>query len=310
MVQDYPVICLMGPTASGKSRVALAIAQQWPVEIVNVDATLIYKGLNIGSAKPSEQELKQVPHHLVDIRYPDHPYSVADFVKDASACIDLIQQRGKYPLLVGGTMMYCRALQYGLSNLPQADPQLRDNIEQQAQQQGWPALHDLLAQVDLATAERIHPNDAQRIQRALEVYYLTGQPLSEHNKQNQTAHPGPFINIGLLPDNRAWLHDKIEKRFQKLLECGFIEEVSNLVFQQGYSPELPALRSVGYRQIIHYLQGYYDYDTMIHKAIVATRQLAKRQITWLRKWPNLHPICCDQTDLADKLEKHLTNQLR
>lgn len=302
MNSSLPVVCLMGPTASGKSGAALQLAQYWAVEIVNVDATMVYRGLDIGSAKPSAQELESVPHHLIDIRDPDEPYSVADFVNDASDCIQAIRQRGHYPLLVGGTMMYYRALQYGLSNLPQADAQLRQTLTQRAQQLGWHALHAELQQVDPATAQRLHPNDSQRIQRALEVYHLTGQPLSAHNQQHQKTHPGPFVNIGLLPEDRAWLHSKIEARFYKLLEHGFIDEVSSLVFQQGYSAELPALRSVGYRQIIHYLQGHYDYDTMIHKAIVATRQLAKRQITWLRKWDRLQRISCDQPGIMRKID--------
>lgn len=305
MSSSLPVVCLMGPTASGKSSAAIQLAQYWPVEIVNVDATMVYRGLDIGSAKPSAQELESAPHHLIDIRDPDEPYSVADFVNDASDCIQAIRQRGHYPLLVGGTMMYYRALQYGLSNLPQADPQLRQTLTQRAQHQGWPALHTELQQVDPTTAQRLHPHDSQRIQRALEVYHLTGQPLSAHTQQPQQAHPGPFINIGLLPDDRAWLHNKIETRFYKLLEHGFIDEVAKLVFQQGYSPELPALRSVGYRQIIHYLQGHYDYETMVYKAIVATRQLAKRQITWLRKWGHLQRISCDQANIMSKIDNVL-----
>ena len=301
MVQIAPVFCLIGPTASGKTQAALALANRYPVEIVNVDAALVYRRLDIGSAKPSAYELNQVPHHLIDIRDPDEPYSVADFVDDAGDCIKAIRNRGNYPLLVGGTMMYYRALQYGLSNLPSADNQMREWLSEQAQQYGWPALHDRLKQIDPATAERVHPNDGQRIQRALEVYYVSGVSLSKQCQQSHAAHPGPFVNIGLLPSDRAWLHERIERRFHQLLEQGLIDEVRYLIFKQGYSPYLPALRSVGYRQVIQYLHEEIDYETMIYKAIVATRQLAKRQITWLRKWPDLQRIDCDSKTVQQQV---------
>lgn len=285
----------MGPTASGKSELAFHLINQLPCEIISVDSAMIYRGMDIGTAKPTAEELKQAPHRLIDIRDPSEAYSAADFCHDATCEIENIFALGKIPLLVGGTMLYFRALQQGLSSLPAADETTRRFILEKANQLGWQALHDELAKIDPLTAKRIHPNDPQRLSRALEIYYLTGKSLSEHFATTKTSDQKyEFISIGLLPENRAWLHERIAKRFHLMLKQGFLDEVKQLHDRGDLSPDLPSIRAVGYRQAWMYLDNKISYDEFVEQGIVATRQLAKRQITWLRTWPDLHVITCDQ----------------
>lgn len=278
------VFCLMGPTASGKTGLAFELVQHFPFEIISVDSAMIYRGMNIGTAKPSIEELRQAPHHLIDIKDPVQSYSAAEFCHDATALCESILKKGKWPLLVGGTMMYFNALQQGLSVLPEANESLRKQIENEAIERGWAALHQQLAEIDPETARRVHANDTQRIQRALEVYYLSGSSLSTllaKQKQNAGFH---FINFVLFPERRAWLHERIAQRFDLMLKEGFVDEVRRLQEQWPLDLNLPSMRCVGYRQILDYLRGEYDDACMRDKGIAATRQLAKRQLTWLRHW--------------------------
>ncbi len=286
---SLPIICLMGPTASGKTALACQLAQHFPCEIISVDSALIYRGMNIGTAKPDDQILAQAPHHLIDIMDPPDSYSAAQFCADAMGHCQRIHAQGKIPLLVGGTMMYFRALQQGLSALPAADERLRLQLSEQAKQHGWDHMHQWLSQIDAETAARVHPHDSQRIQRALEVYQLTGQPMSVYLKQqNQGNIEGSFLNIILFPEDRAWLHARIALRFVDMLKQGFIDEVQQLLSQWHLTEMHPSMRAVGYRQIMEYLQGKFDHNLVADKGIAATRQLAKRQLTWLRQWPNGH----------------------
>lgn len=280
-----PVICLMGPTASGKTDLACALLSYLPFEIVSVDSAMIYRGMNIGTAKPDAQTLKCAPHHLIDILDPDASYSVANFCLDVTRLCHAIQSRGNIPLLVGGTMMYFRALQQGLSILPEANIQVRQQLLEQAQLHGWAYMYNQLADIDPVAAARIHAHDTQRIQRALEVYAVTGRSLSSYLHDDIMKPAESFVNICLLPLDRAWLHARINQRFEQMLAHGFIDEVTGLAKQWKLTPEHPALRCVGYRQVHEYLQGEYDYDTLRAKGAAATRQLAKRQLTWLRHWP-------------------------
>ena len=278
-----PAIFLMGPTASGKTDLAIKLAQHYPIDIISVDSSMVYRGLDIGTAKPSAEELALAPHRLIDIRDPAQPYSAADFRQDALAEMAEISAKGRIPLLVGGTMLYFKVLKDGLANLPPADESVRANIFNQAQISGWPAIHQQLAEVDPITAARLKPTDSQRLQRALEVYYVTGKPLSAwHNEQQVQTLPYNLIEFALLPTDRAVLHERIERRFDLMLANGFIDEVKALKARGDLHLELPAIRSVGYRQVWDYLDGVYDQDEMRYRGIVATRQLAKRQYTWLR----------------------------
>jgi tRNA dimethylallyltransferase len=273
-------VLLLGPTACGKSALALALAERLRVEIVSIDSAQVYRGMDIGTAKPGAAERARVPHHLLDLREPDQPYSAADFVRDATRAIGEILGRARLPLAVGGTMLYARALRSGLSDLPPADASVRSRIETQAHELGWPALHAKLREVDPATAARLPPNDSQRIQRALEVFELTGTPLS----QLQGAAKGPalhLLTIALLPADRAGLHRRIERRFDEMLAAGLLDEVRRLM-ARGLDADLPSLRSVGYRQALRHLRGETTLAQFRAEAIAATRQLAKRQITWLR----------------------------
>ncbi|MFI4962238.1 MAG: tRNA (adenosine(37)-N6)-dimethylallyltransferase MiaA [Legionellales bacterium] len=277
------VFCLMGPTASGKTALAAELIKRFPFEIISVDSAMIYREMNIGTAKPTSQELQVTPHHLINIRNPDESYSAAQFCTDALALSESIILKGKIPLLVGGTMMYFNALQKGLSVLPEANNVLRQQLEDEAATLGWGALHQRLTSIDPHTASRIHAHDAQRIQRALEVYYLSGHTLSE--LQQQKVGPDlDFITISLFPEQRSWLHLRIAQRFEEMLALGFVDEVFQLTERWHLHADLPSMRSVGYRQVMHYLQQEYDYPTMREKGIAATRQLAKRQLTWLRHW--------------------------
>ncbi|MDR3476635.1 MAG: tRNA (adenosine(37)-N6)-dimethylallyltransferase MiaA [Gammaproteobacteria bacterium] len=279
------IICLMGPTASGKTQLAVDLVQHFPIEIISVDSALVYKGMDIGTAKPTSDILKIAPHRLLDIRDPADAYSAADFCIDALREIEAIIARGHTPLLVGGTMLYFRALQQGLSDLPSANESLRASLAAEGEALGWPAMHDRLRQIDLAAAERIHPNDAQRIQRALEVYELTGKNLSSfHEAETKSLSQYRVCNLAVTPLNRAILHERIQQRFSEMLEQGFIDEVKALFVRNDLTLDTPAIRSVGYRQVWEYLQGKTTYDEMREKGIIATRQLAKRQLTWLRHW--------------------------
>ena len=306
-------IALAGPTASGKSAASLAIAQRWPVEIISVDSALVYRGMDIGSAKPNAEELAQVPHHLIDILDPLQSYSAADFVRDTLRLVDEIAGRDRTALLVGGTMLYFKALLVGLDDMPQADASVREHIEVRARELGWPALHAELARVDPATAARLPPNDSQRIQRALEVYEVSGRPISSF-QTGRTRNPDsplePEHLISLEPQDRAWLHARIAQRFDAMLAAGFLDEVRRLRARGDLSTELPSMRCVGYRQAWDMLDAHGDALTAAQLAelrdlgIFATRQLGKRQITWLRSMPQRQVIACDAPDaLAQVLGK-------
>lgn len=282
------VICLMGPTASGKTGIACDLVKQLPYEIISVDSAMIYRDMNIGTAKPEADVLQQAPHRLIDICSPTASYSAAQFCDDADRACEEILKAGKTPLLVGGTMMYFRAFQEGLSALPEADPVIRQTIAAEACEFGWVHMHQKLSKLDPTTAARLHPNDTQRIGRALEVYALTGQPLSEILGTARATRPYRFINMILFPQHRAWLHERIARRFDEMLALGFLDEVDTLLARWHVTREHPAMRSVGYRQALDYREGMCDYSTFRERGIAATRQLAKRQLTWLRSWPHAH----------------------
>ncbi|KTD79293.1 tRNA (adenosine(37)-N6)-dimethylallyltransferase MiaA [Legionella waltersii] len=278
------VFCLMGPTASGKTGLASELVQHFPFEIISVDSAMIYRGMDIGTAKPTKEELAKAPHFLIDIKEPNQSYSAAEFCTDAVRLCDEIIKRGNIPLLVGGTMMYFNALQNGLSSLPEADEAIRRSLEDEAALRGWEALHSQLMEVDPQTAARVHANDTQRIQRALEVYHLTGKSLSSFLADQVHQSPYHFVSLVLFPEQRSWLHERIAQRFDLMIKEGFIDEVIKLQKQWGLTMSFPSMRCVGYRQVLEHLQGQWDYATMREKGIAATRQLAKRQLTWLRHW--------------------------
>ncbi|MDO8415287.1 MAG: tRNA (adenosine(37)-N6)-dimethylallyltransferase MiaA [Agitococcus sp.] len=302
-----PAIFLMGPTASGKTDVAIRLAQEYPIDIISVDSSMVYRGLDIGTAKPSAAELALAPHRLIDIRDPAQPYSAADFRVDALKEMAEITSRGRIPLLVGGTMLYFKVLKEGLANLPEANDVVRAEILLEAQTYGWPYIHQKLATIDPVTAARLTPNDSQRLQRALEVYYLTGTPLSVlHQAQEIQTLPYRLLEIALLPKDRGVLHERIEKRFDLMLANGFVDEVRALKSRGDLHLELPAIRSVGYRQVWEYLDGVYDAKEMRYRGIVATRQLAKRQHTWLRSLnEDVNQVYTE--DVWIVLQNHLNN---
>jgi len=299
-------LSIAGPTAAGKTAAALAIAREFDCEIISVDSALVYKGMDIGTAKPAAHELAQVPHHLIDIRDPLHAYNAAEFARDATALIRAISARGKLPLLVGGTMLYFKALFEPLDAMPAADPAIRAAIEQEAQSLGWPALHAQLAQVDPATAARLAPADSQRIGRALEVWRSAGVPLSQLQLRGQAAGPGGAPTkgqansqaplISLEPQDRVWLHARIAQRFDAMLAQGLVQEVQGLRARGDLHAALPSMRCVGYRQVWEVLDGTSPTAQLRDKGIFATRQLAKRQITWLRSMPQRQVIACDHAD--------------
>ena len=302
-------IALVGPTASGKTAAALAIAQQMPVEIISIDSALVYRGMDIGTAKPNAQELAQVPHHLIDIRDPTQAYSAAEFTRDATSLIAEIRGRGKLPLLVGGTMLYIKALRDGIDDLPTAQPELRAEIEDQAIDLGWPGMHAELAKVDPVTAARLAPNDSQRISRALEVWRVSGKPLSvwfaEAAAQREALAPvAPIPLVSLEPQDRAWLHARIAQRFDVMLATGFLEEMRTLRARGDLNLELPSMRCVGYRQAWELMDRAQDFGAPVESIIAslkelgtaATRQLAKRQITWLRSMSDRLIVPCDAPD--------------
>jgi tRNA dimethylallyltransferase len=278
-----PTVLLMGPTATGKSALALDLAARFGGEIVSVDSAQIYRGMDIGSAKPDVATRERIAHHLIDILDPTEAYSAARFARDASSAIEAIRARGRVPILVGGTMLYFKALLEGLSALPEGDPAVRAALDKRAAREGWPALHAELARVDPATAARLEPGDAQRIQRALEVWRVTGVPLSSLQGHRQAgASAGPTVRVALIPSDRTRLHAAIAERFDAMLAAGLVDELRSLRGRHALAPELPSMRCIGYRQAWSYLEGEIDAATLRARGIAATRQLAKRQFTWLR----------------------------
>ncbi|QXO17163.1 MULTISPECIES: tRNA (adenosine(37)-N6)-dimethylallyltransferase MiaA [Vibrio] len=288
MSEQLPLaLFLMGPTASGKTDLAIRLRQKFPVEIISVDSALIYKGMDIGTAKPEPSELALAPHRLIDILDPSEAYSAADFRRDALREMQAIADQGKIPLLVGGTMLYYKALLEGLSPLPAANPDIRQQIDDEAKQFGWAHLHQQLQDIDPVSAQRIHPNDPQRLSRALEVYRISGKTLTELTQTKGEALPFRVKQFAIAPKERAELHRRIELRFEKMVEAGFEQEVRALYQRDDLHPDLPSIRCVGYRQMWDYLDGNGTLDEAIFRGICATRQLAKRQITWLRSWNDL-----------------------
>lgn len=305
------ILCLMGPTASGKTALAVELVQRFPCEIVSVDSAMVYRGMDIGTAKPPAEILQIAPHRLLDLCDPSEAYSAGTFKVDALREIDDILKQGKVPLLTGGTMLYFHVLQHGIDELPKQDQDLRSEILLEAEALGWPALHAQLAAVDPVAGARIHPNDSQRIQRALEVYRLTGKPLTDYQLLQHGPEATPAVlpfdmhHLILSPNDRSVLHRRIELRFAEMLELGFVEEVQGLYQREDLSLETPALRSVGYRQVWEYLQGKMGYEEMREKAVIATRQLAKRQLTWLRRWENASWFDSEKNTVVDEVVKRL-----
>ena len=305
------VLCLMGPTASGKTGLAVSLVERFPfLEIVSVDSVMVYRNLNIGSAKPDRATLTKAPHHLIDVCEPDSIYSAALFREQVLVIMNDIVARGGVPLLVGGAMLYFHALVNGMAPLPAADVEVRSRIAREAHELGWPAMHQRLHAIDPESAKRLKPNDSQRLQRALEVWMLTGKTLTEWHKKQCDTQAGlaeglvnfKFINVALVPSERCVLHLRIENRFQQMLGAGFVEEVRGLKKRYPMlALSYPSVRSAGYRQVWHYLDGKLDYDSMVDKSLVATRQLAKRQLTWLRSWPNLVQFDCLSSGLLDEV---------
>ncbi len=290
MNKKPPVIFLMGPTASGKTDLAMALYDHLPVELISVDSALVYRGMDIGSAKPSKAELEKYPHRLIDIRDPSEPYSAADFVADAEREIVDIHSKGKIPLLVGGTMLYFKALLDGLADMPEADTEVRAKIEKDAELHGWHYVHQQLAEVDPQMAAEIHPNHSHRLSRALEVFLVSGKTMTQLREAQQSSDRKSFVEryavyqMAISPRDRSVLHRRIEQRFLTMLDAGIIEEVRCLFDRGDLHLDLPAIRAVGYRQVWEYLAGDLSYDEMVERGIIATRQLAKRQLTWLKGW--------------------------
>ncbi len=304
-----PAIFLMGPTASGKTDLAVSLVERFNCEIISVDSALVYREMNIGTAKPDAETLARAPHRLIDIIDPAESYSAARFRDEALCEMAEISAAGRIPLLVGGTMLYYRALQQGLSRLPEGDAEIRAAIEAEAAEKGWQALHERLARIDPESAARIHPNDPQRLSRALEVYELSGQPLSVMwREQEKSAFPYRAIKLAVAPTERSLLHQRIALRFELMLQQGFIEEVEALYRRGDLHPDLPSIRCVGYRQVWSYLAGEWDRQTMVERGIIATRQLAKRQFTWLRSEPDLEWFDSLNDKLLEKTLKFLDDR--
>lgn len=300
MAHTRPVLVLLGPTASGKTAAVARIARALPIELISVDSALVFRDMDIGTAKPSAEEQALCPHHLIDIVSPEEAYSAARFAADARRLIGDIQARGGIPLLAGGTMLYIKALREGLSDLPEADAALRADIDARAAEQGWPALHAELARLDPDAAARLKPTDAQRVQRALEIVTLTGRPLAESYARREDDAPLPPMTVlSLEPSDRAWLHRRIEQRFDQMLEQGLVDELRRLRAKYRLDAGMPSMRCVGYRQVWNFLEGEVDASTMRDTGIYATRQLAKRQITWLRSMQIDQRIDCLRDDAAD-----------
>lgn len=307
---DNTIICLMGPTAVGKTDLAVRLVEEFPCEIISVDSAMVYRGMDIGTAKPTADILARAPHALIDIKDPADAYSAAEFCVDAQQCIEGILARNKIPLLVGGTMMYFRALQFGLANLPSADEKIREALFAEGQTLGWPTLHARLALVDPLAASRIHPHDVQRIQRALEIYQLSGKTMSSQHNEESLLQKYSLVNVGILCDDRAELHRRIEQRFAEMLAQGFIDEVQTLFARGDLNEQTPSMRSVGYRQVWQYLANKLSFAEMQLRATIATRQLAKRQMTWLRHWRApvdifTGSIEANFSSLSELLKKHL-----
>lgn len=312
----------MGPTASGKTDLAIALSQQLPIDIISVDSALIYKGMDIGTAKPTKEELNNAPHALIDICDPWDSYSAADFCRDAEAAIDKSHAANRIPLLVGGTMMYFNALIKGMADMPATDDATRKAIEAEAKLKGWPALHQELQQIDPESAEQIHPNHSQRLARAIAVYRISGKTMSSLRKKQEdernTNNASDFLNkhhvtqLALIPQHRSWLHERIKQRFHHMLDTGFMDEIQRLYRNGNLHLDLPSMRAVGYRQAWQFLDGEYDHDIMIEKGIAATRQLAKRQLTWLRGWENLHLLNAqpENMTLTANLEANVNKSLK
>ncbi|WP_289117010.1 tRNA (adenosine(37)-N6)-dimethylallyltransferase MiaA [uncultured Idiomarina sp.] len=299
------VITIYGPTAAGKTALSLALCDKLDCEIISVDSALIYRGMDIGTAKPTPEEQAKVPHHLIDICDPSETYSAADFQRDALRLIDDIQARGKVPLLVGGTMLYFKALLEGLSQLPESAASVRHKLTQEMEESGLAALHDRLKTVDPVSAKRIHPNDPQRTMRALEVYEVSGKTLTELTKERFGQLNKPVYQFAIAPKERSVLHQRIEQRFDQMLSEPFEDEVSKLFERGDLHEDLPSIRSVGYRQMWQYLNGELSYEEMRERGIIATRQLAKRQLTWLNGWPGVTWLETDDPQMNDKVEAAL-----
>lgn len=302
-----PLICLMGPTASGKTALAMQLLQHFPFEIISVDSAMIYQDMNIGTAKPTREELQAAPHHLIDICTPLETYSAAEFCAAVDTLSQNIQARGKIPLLVGGTMMYFRALSQGLCALPEANEAIRETLTAYANKHGQLAMHDWLKQVDPASALRIHANDTQRTQRALEVFLTTERPLSEYLREEQPKRA--CLLLSLFPARRIWLHDRIAARFTQMLSDGFLDEVEALKAHWSVTPQHVSMKCVGYRQALDYLAGMMDHSTFEAQGIAATRQLAKRQLTWLRNWDNIVHFDPEETTLKAEILTVLSKYL-
>ncbi len=310
MASLSPAIFIMGPTAAGKTDLAVALQQQLGCELISVDSALIYKGMNIGTAKPTAQDLQQAPHRLIDILEPTVAYSAANFRNDALAAMAEITNAGKIPLLVGGTMLYFRALEHGLADLPAADDQVRARLDAEIEQHGLAVMHQKLQQIDPESAARIHPNDPQRIQRALEVYEISGKTMTElHAEALKDKLEYRVAKIIVAPQDRAILHQRIEKRFKLMMEKGFVDEVVGLRRRGDLGLSLPSMRAVGYRQVWEYLDGQYDYDEMLQKGVVATRQFAKRQLTWLRAEQGATWLEAESPNLLQQALKYIKSNL-
>ncbi len=304
-------IFLMGPTASGKSAIALELAARFPLEIINVDSASVYRGMDIGTAKPDAETLRRVPHHLLDCIEPTEAYSAARFRDEALQVMHGMARRGRVPLLVGGTMLYFKALQQGLDDLPSADPAVRAELDQEALEQGWPAMHAALSRVDPVSAARLQPGDSQRVQRALEVYRVTGIPLSQyHGSESRQPLDARVLALGLLPSDRSVLHRRIAERFDAMLEAGLEAELRTLRQRHALNPELPAMRAVGYRQMWQFLEGQIDRAMLREKGIIATRQLAKRQMTWMRSWPALQTFDALAPGVVGEIEREIARFLQ
>ncbi|MBI3546736.1 MAG: tRNA (adenosine(37)-N6)-dimethylallyltransferase MiaA [Gammaproteobacteria bacterium] len=306
-----PVIFLMGPTAAGKTELALRLHDELPVEIISVDSSQVYRGMDIGTAKPTLAEQARAPHRLIDIRDPAQSYSAAEFCADALREIQTIHQAGKIPLLVGGTMFYFRALEFGLSDLPSADPEVRARLSEEAERIGWPAMHARLQAIDAESAARIHANDAQRIQRALEIYELTGLTLASLRVPKAEGKlPYTPVKIALWPQDRGLLHNRIQQRFHAMLARGLVQEVELLQQRADLTSLMPSMRTVGYRQVWEYLTNKVGFTEMCEKAITATRQFAKRQITWLRSYPDVHVLDNESSLFFSQYADYLKQKIR
>jgi len=295
------IFCLMGPTACGKTQLAVELVKHFPFEIISVDSAMVYREMNIGTAKPTPDILQKAPHRLIDVRDPKETYSVGDFYQDVWLHIEDIITKGHLPLLVGGTMMYFHAHLNGLASLPKGNLDIRHHLQVRGQKQGWEHLHDELSKIDSVAASRIMPHDQQRIQRALEVYYLTGKPISSFQRHHTAPRTKYVVHqLGLVPEKRTWCHQQIAGRFSNMLAQGFVDEVMTLASRHDLNRDLPSLRAVGYREMLSYLAQEISYDTMCEKSIIATRQLVKRQLTWLRRFTGLHVLFAEANNLFDQ----------